>query len=62
MGIDDLVSQAKGALAGHEEQAKDALDRAADAVKSRTDDGTDAKVDQVVEKAKDILDQQKGRP
>jgi len=59
MGIDDLVSKAKGALEGHEEQAKDALDKAADAVKSRTNDGQDAKVDEVVEKAKDYLDQQK---
>ncbi|QHT57374.1 antitoxin [Cellulomonas sp. H30R-01] len=59
MGIDDLVSKAKGALQGHEEQAKDALDRAAGVVKSRTDDGTDAKVDEVVEKAKDFLDEQK---
>ena len=61
MGIDDVVSKAKGALQGHEEQAKDALDRAADAVKSRTDDGTDRKVDEVVSKAKDFLDQQKRR-
>ncbi len=59
MGLDDLVNKAKGALAGHEEQAKDALDKAADAVKARTDDGTDAKIDEVVDKAKDYLDQQK---
>jgi len=59
MGVDDLVNKAKGALAGREEQAKDALDKAADAVKSRTDDGTDAKIDEVVDKAKDYLDQKK---
>lgn len=59
MGIDDLVSKAKGALEGREDQAKDALDKAADALKTRTDAGTDAKVDQVVEKAKDFLDDQK---
>ena len=59
MGLDDLVNKAKGALAGREEQAKDALDKAADAVKSRTDDGTDAKIDEVVDKAKDYLDQKK---
>ena len=59
MGVHDLVNKAKGALAGREEQAKDALDKAADAVKSRTDDGTDAKIDEVVDKAKDYLDQQK---
>ena len=62
MGIDDLVSKAKGALQGHEEQAKDALDKAAEALKSRTDDGTDAKVDQVVDKAKDFrVDQKRNR-
>ncbi|AEE47806.1 antitoxin [Cellulomonas fimi] len=59
MGIDDLVSKAKGALEGREDQAKDALDKAADALKTRTDAGTDAKVDQVVAKAKDFLDDQK---
>lgn len=59
MGLDDLVNKAKGALAGREDQAKDALDKAADAVKSRTDDGTDATVDKVVRTAKDYLDQQK---
>ncbi|RHA37179.1 antitoxin [Cellulomonas rhizosphaerae] len=59
MGLDDLVSKAKGALGGHEEQAKDALDKAAGAVKARTGDGTDAKVDDVVEKAKEYLDEQK---
>ena len=59
MGIDDLVNKAKGALAGREEQAKDALDKAADAVKARTDTGTDAQVDKVVDAAKDFLDKQK---
>jgi hypothetical protein len=59
MGIDDLVGKAKGALEGREDQAKDALDKAAEALKSRTDDGTDAKVDQVVDKAQDFLDDQK---
>lgn len=59
MGIDDLVNKAKGALAGREEQAKDALDKAADAVKARTNDGTDAQVDKVVDAAKDYLDRQK---
>ena len=60
MGIEDLVNQAKNAVDGHEEQAKDALDKAAEAVKARTGDGTDAKVDDVVDKAKQYLDQQKG--
>ena len=61
MDINDLVSKAKDALDGHEDQAKSALDAAAKAVKSRTDDGTDRKVDEVVSKAKDFLDQQKRR-
>jgi len=61
MGLDDLVNKAKNALEGHEEQAKDAIDKAAEAVKARTDDGTDAKVDEVAAKAKEYLDEQKGR-
>ncbi|HWJ85824.1 MAG TPA: antitoxin [Cellulomonas sp.] len=60
MGLDDLVGKAKDALGGHEDQAKDALDKAGEAVKAKTGDGTDAKVDEVVDKAKDYLDQQKG--
>lgn len=59
MGLDDLVNKAKGALDGREEQAKDALDKAAEAVKARTDTGTDATIDKVVDAAKDYLDQQK---
>ncbi|UZN03015.1 Rv0909 family putative TA system antitoxin [Cellulomonas sp. S1-8] len=59
MGLDDLVNKAKGALSGREEQAKDALDKAAAAVKARTDDGTDSKVDEIVDKAKTYLDDQK---
>lgn len=59
MGLDDLVSKAKGALQGHEEQAKDAIDKAAEALKTRTDDSTDKTVDDVAAKAKEILDQQK---
>ena len=59
MGFDDLVGQAKGALSGHEDEAKAALDKAADAVKSKVGDDADVKVDTVVEKAKDFLDGQK---
>jgi hypothetical protein len=58
MDIEKLVNQAQAAVSGHEEQAKDALDKAAEAVKSRTSDGHDAKIDSVVEKAKDYLDDQ----
>ena len=59
MGIENLVNQAKAAVSGREEQAKDAIDKAAEAVKSRTSDGHDAKIDSVVEKAKTYLDEQK---
>jgi hypothetical protein len=59
MGIEDLVSKAKAAVSGHEEQAKDALDKAGEALKSRTNDSQDAQVDSVVEKAKEYLDEQK---
>ena len=59
MGIDDLVKKAKGAVSGREEQAKDALDKAAGTLKARTDAGTDAKIDSVVDAAKKHLDEQK---
>ncbi|WP_456824125.1 antitoxin [Cellulomonas sp. P5_E12] len=59
MGIEDLVNQAKNAVDGHEDQAKDALDKAAEAIKARTSDGQDGVVDSVVDKAKDYLDDQK---
>jgi ABC-type transporter Mla subunit MlaD len=59
MGIEDLAKQAKDALDGHEDQAKDALDKAAAAVKARTSDSQDDVVDSVVDKAKSFLDDQK---
>jgi hypothetical protein len=59
MGIGDYVDKAKQALKGNEDKAADALDRAADAIKSRTSDSTDAKVDQVVDKAKEFLEKDK---
>jgi hypothetical protein len=60
MGLDDLVSKGKHVLEGHEDQAVDALDKAADAVKEHTDDKTDSVVDTVVEKAKELLGEEKG--
>jgi hypothetical protein len=59
MGIEDLAGQAKSMLGGHEDQAKDALDKAGEAVKAKTDDGQDGIVDSVVDKAKSFLDDQK---
>jgi len=59
VGLDDLVNKAKGALGGHEEQAKDAVDKAGEAVKAKTSDSQDRQVDEIVDKAKDYLDGQK---
>ena len=61
MSIGDFVEKARGALDGNEDKAQDALDKAADALKTRTDAGTDARIDQVVEKAKDVLEDEKKR-
>ncbi len=58
MGIGDYVDKAKHALAGREEQVAGALDKAADAVKSRTSPDTDRKIDSAVDKAKDFLSKQ----
>ena len=58
MGIGDYVDKAKHALAGREEQVAGALDKAAEAVKSRTSPGTDRKIDSAVDKAKDFLSKQ----
>lgn len=59
MGIGDLVGKARGALGGHADKAAAALDKAADAVKARTGDATDAKVDGIVDKAKEFLEGEK---
>lgn len=59
MGIGDFVDKAKKAVAGNEDTIADAIDKAADAVKSRTPDSTDAKIDRATDKARDFLDQQK---
>lgn len=59
MGIGDMIGKAKDALKGHEDQAANALDKAADALKSRTDDTTDGRIDRGVDKAKKFLDGQK---
>ena len=59
MGIENLVNKAKDALKGHEDQVAGALDKAGDAVKSRTDDATDARIDGAVDKARKYLEDQK---
>lgn len=58
MGLDDMVGKAKDMLSEHGEQITEGIDKAADFVKERTDDEGDAKVDEVAEKAKDLLDDQ----
>ncbi|WP_448630656.1 antitoxin [Cellulomonas soli] len=58
MGIDDLVGKAKNALDENREAVESALDKAGEAIKTRTDDEHDKTVDSVVEKAKDFLDKQ----
>ncbi|MGN8244502.1 antitoxin [Cellulomonas soli] len=58
MGIDDLVGKAKDALGDNREKVDDALDKAAEAVKTHTGDEHDKTVDSVVDKAKDFLDKQ----
>ncbi|WP_199422527.1 antitoxin [Actinotalea solisilvae] len=61
MDINDMVGKARKALDGREDQAQDALDKAADLLKQRTDTPADATIDSVVEKAKDVLEQEKKR-
>ncbi len=58
MGIGDYVDKAKDALKGNEEKVAGALDKVADAVKSRTSDKNDDRVDSAVDKAKDFLAKQ----
>ncbi|RYV50182.1 antitoxin [Pengzhenrongella frigida] len=59
MGIDDIIGKAKDALKGHEDQVSDALDKGAEAIKSRTGDSTDSRIDDATDKAKDFLRSQK---
>lgn len=59
MGIGDFVDKAKKAVAGHEDTDAGAIDKAADAVKSRTSDSTDRHVDRAADRARDFLEQQK---
>ena len=56
MGIDDFLDKAKDALGQHPDQEKEALDKAAEFIKERTDDSGDTKVDQAVAKAKEFID------
>ena len=53
MGFMDKI---KGLFKGREQQAKSGIDTAADAAQKVVPDQHDAKVDQVAEKAKDLVD------
>ena len=55
MGINEMMGKAKDALKGHEDQAAGAIDKGAEAIKSRTGDSTDDRIDDAVAKAKDFL-------
>ena len=58
MGLDDLINQAKGALDGKEDQVAEGLEKAADFIKSKTGDSVDEKIDIVVDKAQEFLQDQ----
>jgi len=59
MGIGDYVDKAKRALAGNEDKIAGAIDKAAQAAKSRTSASTDRRIDQATAKAREYLDKQK---
>lgn len=59
MGIGDIIGKAKNALKGHEDQASSAIDKGADALKSRTGDSTDSRIDDIAKKAKKFLSDNK---
>jgi hypothetical protein len=56
MGIDDFLEKAKDTVAQHSDQAKEGLEKAADFIKSKTDDAGDAKVDQGLSQAEGFID------
>ncbi|GIG37663.1 antitoxin [Cellulomonas pakistanensis] len=60
MGIGDFVDRAKKAVAGNEDKIAGAIDKAAGAVKGRTSEGTDRRIDQATAKAREYLEKQKG--
>jgi ElaB/YqjD/DUF883 family membrane-anchored ribosome-binding protein len=55
MAIGDFLESAKDKLAGHEDQAEAALDKAGDAVKDKTPDQVDGFVDKGVDAADDYI-------
>jgi uncharacterized protein YjbJ (UPF0337 family) len=59
MGIGDFVDKAKQAVAGNADTIAGAIDKAAGAVKGRTSDSTDRRIDQATDRARDVLAKQK---
>lgn len=59
MGVGDFVEKAKRAVAGNEDSIAGAIDKAAGAVKGRTSESTDRKIDQATDKARAFLEKQK---
>ena len=59
MGIGDFVDRAKKAVAGNEDTIAGAIDKAAGAVKGRTSESTDRRIDRASAKAREYLEKQK---
>ncbi len=55
MGIDDMIDKAKEALSEHGDKLEDGVDKAAEFIKTKTDDEGDVKVDEIADKAKDLI-------
>jgi hypothetical protein len=51
-----LMDKAKGLLKGHEKQAKDGVDKAADVADAKTDAKYTDKIDMGADKTKDAID------
>ncbi len=56
-----LLDKAKGLLGGNKDAAKQAVDKVADAVESKTPDSIDAQVEKGAEMAKDVIDKVDGQ-
>ncbi len=59
MGIGDFLGKAEETVGQHPDQAKEGLEKAADFIKSKTDDAGDAKVDQALSQAEGFIDKQR---
>ena len=54
--LDDAKKKVTGLLHGHEDQAKQGIDKAADVAGSKLGDGHAEQIDSVADKAKDAVD------